>query len=190
MPDGTVTATEGHNRIGFDRQTFDKHCAIIGHAEAEMAIAREKLKKARKQAKADGILLKRFDAMRHLADLPRSEQELQLLHDQSYLQWLRAPVGYQFTLSIDGSGDAFDDESEASAEARIVEEAKGAGWRAGLKGDVFEDQGPHGAATPAGQAWIEGYREGQAKALEAIKGAANPVPPEDGATKLAGRKKK
>lgn len=172
MPDGTanadVTVTSTHNRLGFDRETFDKHCALIGRAEAEMAVAREKLKKARKAAKADGIMLKRFDAIRHLADLPRAEQELQLLHDQAYLQWLRAPVGHQFALSLDGAGDAYDDESDEDVEARTVEDAKGAGWRAGLKGEVWEKDCPHDANTAAGQAWIEAYREGQQKATKAL----------------------
>lgn len=194
MPDGTntVTVTPTHNRIGIDQETFDKHHALIARAEAEMAVAREKLKKVRKAAKADGIMLKLFDAQRHLAELPRGEQELQLFHSQAYLQWLRAPVGHQFALSLDGGGDAFDEESDADAEARIVEEAKGAGWRAGLKGEAWEDENPHDVNTPAGQAWLDAYRDGQKKALEAIKGTDNPAADDKGAKTptYAGRKKK
>ena len=167
MPDGTQAVSEFHNRLGFDRETFDKHCAVIGRCEAELNIAREKLKKARKAAKADGVLLKRFDAMRHLAELPRAEQELQLLHDQAYLQWLRAPVGHQFSMEL-AAGDAYDEETDEAIEARTVEDARGAGWRAGLKGEVWEDENPHDANTAAGQAWLEAYREGQEKATKAL----------------------
>lgn len=168
MTDDT-SPSEGHNTIGVTKEVFDKHLAIIGNLEAEKAALQLRIKRARKLAKADGIRLKNFDAMRALADLPRAELQDNLGHNAWYLKWLQAPVGVQLSMFDDEIDDGTGGDDEAAFE-RLVAEAKGAGWRAGMTGSAFETECPHDANTPQGQAWIGAYRDAQAKAVEALKG--------------------
>ncbi len=161
-------AGEGHNLIGIDQPTFNAWVAKISGAEAECKTANERRNKLRKQMRAGGIKLGVFDAMRRLVELPRTEQAEDLTHSRYYLEWLRSPLGHQITMAFDAPGDAFDEDDKA-AEARIVDDARGAGWRAGLAGK-WEDDNPHEVNSEPGQAWLGAYRDGQKKNAEALGG--------------------
>ena len=160
----------GHNKPPLTEADFNALLARLGAAESEKQIAQAKVSKIRKEMKAAGILLKNFDAMRTLADLPRQEQQVQLAHSRYYLQWLRSPLGSQMTLGFDEQADPLT-EDDAAVEARIVEDAAGDGHRAGVTGKLFEKDCPHDANTKAGQAWIGAYRAAQKEAAKALKGA-------------------
>lgn len=179
QPNGQDTNTEtqdmtGHNMLGIDPNAFHKHVAVISAAESEVALAKEKLKKARKQAKADGITLKLFDRSRQLAEMTREEQQGEMAHLQQYLIWMRSPIGTQFELKFQPGGEAFD-EDEDGANARTVADAGASGFQAGLEAKIWEDDCPFEASSPAGQAWLKGYREGQEKNVAALKENARPV---------------
>ena len=159
--------SEGHNLIGVDKSAFNAWVAKIAAAEAECKIANERRTKLRKQMRSEGVKLWWFDAMRKLVELDRTEQAEQLTHSRYYLEWLRSPLGHQITMDFAATGDAFDEDEEGAA-VRTIEDAKGAGWRAGLEGNVFEDGNPYDANSEPGQAWIGAYREGQEKNVMAL----------------------
>lgn len=162
------TAGIGHNILGIDDDTFLRHARTIGSIEGEMAIVRKRLNKARKAARADGIKLKLFDAMRQVADLPRAEQQEHLAHQQAYLRWLRSPIGTQFSLSLDDDPtlDVGEDADDRVA-SQVVEDARGAGYRAALAGE-WQDANPHDENSESGQAWIAGFHEGQSVQAHAM----------------------
>ena len=157
-------AAIGHNLadgIGVDEESFLQHAKTIGALEAEKKVLQAKINKARKAAKADGIQLGIFDAMRKIADLSRPEQQEHISHSKAYLVWLKSPIGLQFSLDLedDPSLDPGEEADERIA-AQVVEDARGAGYRAALKGE-WMDTNPHEANSEAGQAWIAGYNEAQ-----------------------------
>ncbi len=160
--------SEGHNLIGIDQNDFNGWVAKIAAVEAECKIANQKRTKLRKQMRTEGVKLGVFDAMRKLVELDRTEQAEQLSHSRYYLEWLRSPLGHQITMEFEATGDAFDDDEEGAA-ARIIEDAKGAGWRAGLAGK-WEDDNPHEVNSEPGQAWLGEYRDGQKKNAKALGG--------------------
>lgn len=164
-----MTESIGHNSIGVDQPTFDKYVAKISAAESKVAIAKEELKKARKAARAEGIILGVFDRTRQLADMTRSEQTTEMIHTATYLRWLRAPIGAQFEFNLDA--DPHEEETDEAATSRLIQDAEAAGWRAGLEGKLWEDDNPHDGNTDVGQAWLKGFRDGQAKNAEAMKPA-------------------
>ena len=166
-PEPTAAPAEGHNLIGVDRNDFDGWSARHSAATEELKVAQAKRNKIRKAMRAAGIILGVFDRTAKLVDMSREEQQTEFVHTEAYLKWHRAPIGQQFSLIL-VSNDAFDDDDEGAA-ALIVEDAKGAGWRAGRDGK-WEDVNPHPANSEAGQAWLGAYREGQEKKTLALGG--------------------
>ncbi len=162
--------SEGHNIIGVDQATLDKWGPIHSRDTAAVKLAQAQRNKTRKGMRADGIILRVFDRTETLAGMSRAEQQTEMAHTEAYLKWHRAPAGTQFSLTL-VPNDAFDDDDEA-AEARVVEDAKGAGWRAGLAGE-WQAASPYTTDTPPGQAWLEGWHEGQKKNAEALAGDAD-----------------
>ena len=166
-PEPAPAPAEGHNLVGFDQATFDKWCAIHSRDTAAVKLAQAQRNKTRKAMRADGIILGIFDRTEKLAEMSSDEQQAEHVHTEAYLKWRRAPRGHQFSLTL-VSNDPFEEDDEA-VEARIVEGARGAGWRAGLAGK-WEDENPYTANTAAGQAWLGAYRDGQKKNAEALSG--------------------
>lgn len=151
--------------VGVPEDVFIRHAKIIGDLEHERQQVQQKLKKARKEARADNIKLMNFDAMRRVADLTRDDQAEHMAHNIAYLRYLRVPVGTQLSLALDPAGGP--DETDAEVAARVGADAEANGWRAGLAG-AWEDDNPHEANSVAGQRWIKGYREAQKKAAAAM----------------------
>ncbi len=164
----------GHNSAGVTPEVFNRHLALIEAADAEIAIANKKRSTLRKAARADGIKLTEFDAMRKVAGLSRLEQIEKLTAARDYLIYLRSPLGAQMKMDFD-SVDPFNETDDAARE-RIAADAEADGYRAGLAGVKWEDDNPHQPLTPEGQAWIKGYREGQTNRAEALGNDGDPRP--------------
>ncbi len=163
--------TEGHNSTPVPPELFNRHLAMIEGAEEACKKASLRRLQLRKQARADGIILGEFDRMRRLAALPRAEQITNMLAARSYLIFLRSPLGAQMSMEFDAI-DPFS-ETEDDATMRIDADAEADGYRAGLAGVLWEDGNPHSADTPAGWAWLKGYRDGQTLKVEALGDDAN-----------------
>ena len=157
---------EGHNLIGVDREAYDKWSALHSRDTATVKLAQAQRNKTRKAMRAAGIILGVFDRAEKLSEMSREERLAELLHTEAYLRYNRTPMGTQFSLDIE-SGDAFDGDDKG-AEKRIIEDAKGAGYRAGRAGKVFDDGYPHPVNSEPGQAWIGAYRDGQEKNVMAM----------------------
>ncbi len=157
----------GHNSAGVTPEVFNKHLALIEASEAECKIAAQKRVTLRKSARADGIKLTEFDAMRKVAGLTRLEQIDKLTAARDYLVFLRSPLGAQMKLDFD-SLSPFSETDDATALARIAADAESDGYRAGLAGVVWEDGNPHEVPSDEGQGWLKGYRDGQVNRVEAL----------------------
>ncbi len=169
-PDPAPPSGEGHNLIGVDQETFDKWSAIHSRDTAAVKLAQAQRNKTRKGMRAAGIILGVFDRTEKLAGMSRQEAQTEMVHTEAYLRYHRAPLGQQFSLTL-VSSDAYDDDDDA-AEARVIEDAKGAGWRAGRAGE-WQEKSPYTADSASGQAWLEAWHEGQKKNAEALGGDAD-----------------
>jgi ribosome modulation factor len=156
----------GNNSAGVTAEVFNRHLALIETAEAACEIANKKRSTLRKSARAAGIRLTEFDAMRKIAGLPRLEQIEKLTSARDYLIYLRSPLGAQMKMEFDAI-DPFN-EDDAAAKTRIAADAEAEGYRAGLAGVLWEDNNPHSPDLPEGQCWIKGWREGQTNRAEAL----------------------
>lgn len=159
--------TTGHNSAGVTVEVFNRHLALIEAAEAACIISNKRRNTLRKSARADGILLGEFDAMRKLAGLTRLEQIDKLTASRAYLIYLRSPLGEQMKMEFD-SLDPFNETDDAAARVRIEADAESDGYRAGLAGVIWEDDNPHEVSGNEGQAWIKGWRDGQTNRVEAL----------------------
>lgn len=128
--------------------------------EGQKAEIQERIKKRRKQAKADGIPLEMWKLAMKLMDGTEDEAEEKLTQVCGMLRALRFKIGDQMALPL-GEPPAAEDIPDEIREALIVERAERDGWREGLAGQKFEDDNPHDATSAAGQSWIKGYRAGQ-----------------------------
>jgi len=165
-----MTDSNGHNHIGISQAEWDHYDALHSDVERREKQLKAEKNQLRKDMKTKGFKMKLFDASRTLANLTRDEQIEYLTHQQYYLRYSRSPVGEQMEFGFGEAGDAFDEASDEDVAAQLIDDAAGAGWRAGMAGEVFEKEGnPHEANTPAGQAWIKGYREAQKKQTMALK---------------------
>lgn len=132
------------------------HLQKIVAAEKKKDEAVNALRTARKAAKTDGVDLSVLDMVRSLGKL--DEHELTHGYNQlvTYSQFLSVPVYNQLSL-FDPPNPSEDD---------IIDIASGKGLRAGKLG---QDQGssPYEPGSAAGQAWLEGWHQGQKIILEA-----------------------
>ncbi len=156
----------GNNSAGVTAEIFNRHLALIEAAEAACKTANQNRAQLRKAARADGIILGIFDAMRKLVELPRLEQIQRWEFSLDCLRFMRNPVGSQITFDF-SSVDPFNETDEA-AKVRIAADAEAEGYRAGLAGVLWEDNNPHEVSSDAGQGWIKGWREGQTNRAEAL----------------------
>lgn len=159
-------ASTGHNSAGVTAAIFNKHLALIESAEAACKITNQKRTTLRKAARAEGIILGLFDAIRKLVELPRAEQIQRWEASLDYLRFMHNPIGTQITMNFD-SVDPFNEDDEMALK-RIEADAETEGYRAGLAGVKWEDENPHEVPSNAGQAWIKGHRDGQKKNAEAL----------------------
>lgn len=144
----------GHNKL--TQAQFHAHVAAISRAEAKAKEAKAALNKARKRAKADGILLKDLDRALTLAELTREEQREQMTAQAQYLRWLNAPIGSQLPLFQDEGGE---DDLGLPEDGEAADRAYGQGFLAGISGRPEDN--PHDASHEVGMKWLEGYREGR-----------------------------
>ena len=156
----------GHNSGGITAEVYNRWWNRIEQADAKCKAANTHRNTERKLARAAGIRLTEFDAMRLLVTLPRAEAIDKLTAARSYLIFMRSPLGEQMSMDFD-SVDPFNETDEA-AKARIVADAAAAGYRAGLAGVKWEDDNPHEVPSDEGQAWIGGWREGQTEKTKAL----------------------
>lgn len=161
----------GHNSAGVTAEMFNKWWARIERADAKCKIANDERVADRKQARADGIKLTEFDAMRKVAGLPRIEAIEKLTAARDYLIFMHSPLGAQMTMDFDAVDPL--NEDDKAARVRIEADAETDGYRAGLAGVKWEKDNPHEPLTPEGQAWIKGYRDGQTNRAEALGDEAN-----------------
>ena len=162
----------GDNQFQMTPEIFNYWLPRITALEEERRVVSAKLNRERKAARAAGIILGQFDAMRALAELPVAEQAVKLQAAADYLRFLKSPAGSQMNMNFNPTDPL--SETDEQALERIGLEAEGAGYRAGLAGIVFEDGNPHTADSPSGQRWLKGYREGQAQNAEALGHGATP----------------
>ncbi len=160
------TPQAGHNAGGITSEVYNKWWNRIEQADAKCKLANAHRNTERKQARAAGIRLTEFDAMRLLVELPRAEAIDKLTAARSYLIFMRSPLGEQMSMDFDAV-DPFN-ETDETAKLRIVADAGAAGYRAGLAGVVWEDSNPHEVPSDEGQAWIGGWREGQTEKTKAL----------------------
>jgi ribosome modulation factor len=142
---------------------------VLHHLQKIMKEERKKdeavnaLRSARKAAKADGVSLKTLDSVRHLMKLDQGELADDFNEFVRYARLLEVPVYSQLSLFEVGEPSMEDTCARAKAD----------GLRAGKLG---HDQStcPHDPTAPAGQAWLDGYHDGQAILLSAIKHIPEP----------------
>lgn len=164
-----------------DAQTNASEALVLLHLQRIVAAEKKKdeavnaLRTTRKAAKSDGVDLSVLDMVRGLGK--QDEHELTHGYNQlvTYSKFLSLPVYSQLGL--------FD--PPIPSEDDILDIATGKGLRAGKLG---QDQGsnPYEPGTPAGQAWLEGYHQGQKIILEA---GIKPIPEEPPEEKKRGRGK-
>jgi hypothetical protein len=125
--------------------------------EAQKAIVKEaqaELKALRKKAKGDGCVMADLDYMARCANLDDPEiVPSELLRRTQIAAWFVLPVNYQ--------PDMFED--RAPIDDRAFKEGE---KHAMTNGDPVS---PYGENSKAGQRWMEGWHEGQAKMRKAMQ---------------------
>ena len=162
MPDGsTMTAGKGHNSaIEISQEDFLAWVARLGDQKDKKDAEAKAFQKLRKEARAAGVRLTALDEALKARDMERGDRGEHYEHVSRYLEWLKVPKGFQFTLFSDDSPDAFTDDDDTAAEDRLVKDAEYEGFTAGLHNRAMSEN-RHRESTPAGQAWIKQWHEGQ-----------------------------
>lgn len=127
---------------------------LSGHKE-KMKSAQGRLRETRKRMEEGGIDLKSYDLAMKLSALDPYEAIERLNKAYFYLKAMHAPVGAQL-----GFHDMVNDNS--LTEEQRLQKWYDEGHLAGSTGK-WEKDCPHGVHLPAGQKWLEGYRDAQAK---------------------------
>lgn len=151
--------TAGHNSelTGAEqRALMFHHFNAIEAQKARVKEAQDALKKLRKTAKADGIVMADLDYMARCAALDDPGiVPAEILRRAEIASWFALPVNFQ--------PDMFEDRTPL--EERAFEEGKASG----LLGK--DPQAPYDAASKAGQAWLQGWHEGQRIMREDLQSA-------------------
>ncbi len=145
----TTNVTEG---------LFLVHCRKIADLEKKKDEAVAALRAGRKAAKGDGIDLKTFDAVRHLAKQTENEIAHGFNTLVAYARWMKTPVYHQMALFEVGEVN----EDSVAAKAKERGEADG---RLG-KG---QEACPYDPTSEAGRRWLDGYHEGQAALMQGFE---------------------
>lgn len=155
------------------------HLQKIQTAERKKDEAVNALRSARKAAKADGISLKTFDAVRHLAKLDEHEVTDDFNDMIRYARILQVPVYSQLELFA----------APTAAEDQVIIKAGMNGLRAGRTG-ADAATNPYDPGSPAGQMWLEQWHKGQAELLSAIKKIPEKEPQPEQPRRPRGRPRK
>ncbi len=137
---------------------FFNHLNPILRQKAVCDEARTKYNKLRKQAKAEGFKLRIMDEAVRIHQAEDEEIITQEIKDRVQMAvWMGLPLGSQLGM--------FDTDHLAP----LVDRARAEGETAGLLGK--EAKSEYDESTDAGQAWLEGWHEGQRLAAEDLKSA-------------------
>lgn len=149
--------TAGHNSelsVGEQRALMFHHFNSIEAQKAKVKEAQDALKKLRKTAKADGIVMADLDYMARCAALEDPDiVPAEILRRAEIASWFALPVNFQPNM--------FDDRTPL--EDRAFEEGKAAG----LLGK--SPTAPYDGT--AGQNWLQGWHEGQRIMREDLQSA-------------------
>lgn len=140
------------------------HLARILEAQRVKDAAAKEYAASRKLAKGDGVDLKTLDAVVRLMALDSFELT------EGYNDLVR--YARLFNVPVYGQLDLF------AVPEDTDEEIFGRAYASGLQGGkTGKDQSvcPHGFETPAGQKWLEGWHDGQAVLMSAIKAFSAPA---------------
>jgi len=146
-----TTAPTGHNSGGEltpaeSRALHYHHFRLIEDQKAIVKAAQDALKKLRKTAKADGLVMADLDYMARCAALEDPDiVPSELKRRAEIASWFALPVNFQ--------PDMFTD--RMPLDERAYEE----GIAAGLQGK--DPNAPYDAPSSAGQKWLQGWHEGQ-----------------------------
>jgi hypothetical protein len=143
------------------KELFHVHAAALAKDERKRDEIQGRIRNRRKQMKADGINLQVFDAVRKLAKLDPADI-IDALNTQTLYGQFDGVVPFTQLSFI----DALDMSDEA-----IAQRARGAGLIAGREGRDMSDN-PNAPDSEAGQAWIQGWHEGQGDLGAKLSGTA------------------
>lgn len=152
----------GHNSAGSEltpaegRALMFHHFRLIEAQKVVVKAAQDDLKKLRKTAKADGLVMADLDFMARCADLEDPTiAPAELRRRAEIASWFALPVNFQ--------PDMFTD--RMPLDERAYEE----GIAAGLQGK--DPVAPYDAASNAGQKWLQGWHEGQRQMRDDLEAA-------------------
>jgi ribosome modulation factor len=172
MAEALRDAGVGHN---LTRPTFIEFCTKHDEVEkelAEIAETRRSLNRRRKDLRknmgAAGIDIEMFDRMRADLDLTPEEREAQQIDYVRYMEWMRAPVGFQPSMDLQT-----DDPGERAFNVHELHAIDGEGFDAGRNGRR-RDSNPYRPGTEAHQRWDNAWGRGQQVAVEAMGGEDAP----------------
>lgn len=155
-----AAAGEGHNSgeltAAESRALMFHHFNLIEAQKLKVKAEQDALKKLRKAAKADGLVMADLDFMARCADL----EDPTIAPDELRR---RAEIASWFALPVNFQPDMFTD--RMPLEDRAYEE----GVAAGLQGK--NPEAPYDAASTAGQRWLQGWHEGQRQMREDLEAA-------------------
>lgn len=173
-----AAAGEGHNSgeltAAESRALMFHHFNLIEAQKLKVKAEQDALKKLRKTAKADGLVMADLDFMARCADL----EDPNIAPDELRR---RAEIASWFALPVNFQPDMFTD--RMPLEDRAYEE----GVAAGLQGK--NPEAPYDAASTAGQRWLQGWHEGQRQMrddLEAAMSKRNAEKPANGDELISG----
>lgn len=151
--------TPGHNSelsVGEQRALMFHHFNLIEAQKIVVKVAQDALKKLKKTAKADKVVMSDLDYMARCAALEDPGiVPAEILRRAEIASWFALPVNFQPNM--------FDDRTPL--EDRAFEEGKVAGLQAKAP------EAPYDAASAAGQKWLQGWHEGQRIMREDLQSA-------------------
>lgn len=153
-----AAAGVGHNYP--DEICVLQHVRAITEEQARVKREQAELTRLRKCAKADGITLKLLDEAITMSEWSLEERKAVELERARLREYMRMPIGGQFELFNEPADNPLSDDNAAAE--RLVERAFDDGFRAAIL-SVGITENPHDGNTPAGQRWLAGWHEGNAK---------------------------
>lgn len=166
MPkDAAAVAAKNHNS-SLSQAQFEDIVSELIDIDAEIAALKVRRKKVRQHGKARGAVMGEIDEAMKLAKMSAEELVERQQRVSTYLTYLRVPVGFQFEL-LNGVAQVVDIDKKRPAKERkqILARVRDAGFRAAMLGDDITDN-PHAPNGDAGQAWMEGWHEGNGRRQE------------------------
>lgn len=164
---------EGHNSGEVTAETLHWFMRQLEAAEKKVDDAKKEFKGVRAKMEVQGIRLDVFDEVRSNSEqddtTTRRTYDLRI----HYSKLMGLPIGDQ--LSLLDADEAF----RAKSEEDLIADARMAGYRAGMLGKNPEVENPHQPETPAFQAWMAGWNDGQAAIAAEMKAQKEKTAAED-----------